>query len=468
MSRLLVLGVGPLAPEEPDRLMAPGLRTWSFAEQLAARAHEVTVVEALFGGEGVQKFAQATELELPDNVELWRAKFHWEEIAAFCRDLQRERSFDGAIATTDLMCRALAEARLSCPIWLDFNGHPMAERQLLADVYGSDDGLRPQWEMVVPCLLAGDRLSSCSAPQRHALLGELALAGRLNEHTDGVDLVVNLPPVTPSLDLTPTRKVARGVAVPDDAFIVLWTGGYNTWTDTKTLFDGLVAAMEREPRLRYVSTGGAIEGHDDRTFRDFTSMIETSPLRDRFTMAGWVALEDVANYYAEADVAINIDADTVEARLGHRNRVTEWILAGTPVVSTPLSDFTRRLADADALTAVTPGDANVLCEALLDHASDTEQGKRQNANARAYLEQHHAPEVVYRELYEWAERPEAAADLTPPDERDEGIPLGPSGELSKRLCVLHANPPAPPRRLGLGLGVKPRIERWLRRIFGTG
>jgi glycosyltransferase involved in cell wall biosynthesis len=466
-SRLLVLGIGPLPPESPERLMAPGLRTWSLAEDLARQVHRVTLVQAPFGEPDVQDFARAQQGDLPHGVEHWRVKFHAVEIAAFLRDLHRRERFDAAVATTDLMCRALSEARLTCPIWLDFNGHPMAERQMLAAVYESDDGLRDQWETVVPALLAGDRFSTCSESQRDALLGELALAGHLNERTAALEFVHALPPVVPPLDLTPTGPAERGRRVPEGAFIVLWTGGYNTWTDVDTLFEGLTAAMRAEPRLHYVSTGGAIQGHDDRTFARFESRVVGSPLRERFVLAGWVPLDQVRNYYAEADVAVNIDGDNVEGRLGHRNRVTEWILAGAPVVTTTVSDFTRRLAERDAVTAIPIGRPDALRDALLAHAADADLGRRQNANAREYLNRFHAPDVVYAPLRAWAASPLPAPDLPAPNERADDRPLQPEQNcLAERLAHLRAHPPTLPRKpFGFGLGIRPRVEAFFRRLL---
>ena len=43
---------------------------------------------------------------------------------------------------------------------------------------------------------------------------------------------------------------------------MLWSGGYNLWTDVDTLFRGLEAAMARNPKVHFLSTGGAIDGTD--------------------------------------------------------------------------------------------------------------------------------------------------------------------------------------------------------------
>ena len=57
----------------------------------------------------------------------------------------------------------------------------------------------------------------------------------------------------------------RGRLVPEDAFVVLWSGGYNVWSDIETLLQGLEKAMDEQPSIHFLSTGGAISGHDDAT-----------------------------------------------------------------------------------------------------------------------------------------------------------------------------------------------------------
>jgi len=49
-----------------------------------------------------------------------------------------------------------------------------------------------------------------------------------------------------------TGRAFRGEKVPNDAFAVLWSGGFNTWADPDTLASGLILAMGREPRIHFV------------------------------------------------------------------------------------------------------------------------------------------------------------------------------------------------------------------------
>ncbi|MBI5155459.1 hypothetical protein HZA57_09495, partial [Candidatus Poribacteria bacterium] len=87
-------------------------------------------------------------------------------------------------------------------------------------------------------MLRADAFGVCSAPQEHALTGELGAAGRLNAATCGHRLVHLLRPALPfrAEFASPPAPFLRGPRVPPDARIILFTGGYNTWLDEEALF----------------------------------------------------------------------------------------------------------------------------------------------------------------------------------------------------------------------------------------
>jgi hypothetical protein len=85
--------------------------------------------------------------------------------------------------------------------------------------------------------------------------------------------------------------------------------------------------MAQHPKIVFVSTGGAIPGHDEKTFARFSQAVENSPHRNRYVLHGWVPTEDVPNYYLEANVALNIDRWSIEGEVGYRTRTLDWIMA---------------------------------------------------------------------------------------------------------------------------------------------
>ena len=145
--------------------------------------------------------------------------------------------------------------------------------------------------------------------------------------------------------------------------------------------------------------------------------MDPSPWRERFHFAGWAPLEAVKNYYADANVALSVDADTVEARLGHRNRVTEWVMAGTPVLSTALSEITRALAQADAMAVFAPGDAGGLTAALLDVVDHPDRAGERAGRARQVVAAMFDPSITLAPLRRWVEDPVCANDLPPLGDR---------------------------------------------------
>ncbi|MFC1600907.1 glycosyltransferase [Candidatus Sumerlaeota bacterium] len=431
LPKVLVLGVGPLPVQQARRLYAPGLRTWSFARQLARRGHQVVCATVDFGGRKEAEPLTEPWSEGAGTVTFRPLSFDVKQIIKEVRAIQHELAPECAVATTDLMNRGLAQAHLPVPVWLDFNGHPLVERQMQAAVHGSDAAVKEQWDMVLPALMFGDRFSTCSTAQKHALIGELGVAGRLNRLTGWHDLVEAIPPVCPEREFPPAPAVVRGTLCDADSFILLWTGGYNTWSDVDTLFGGLEAAMERHPRLVYVSTGGAIAGHDEVTFQRFREMVDASPRRARYHFAGWVANEEMAAYYQDADAALNLDVPTYEAMLGFRNRVQEWVVAQVPVLTTPLSEITRELTDAGLATPVAPGNPLALADAigaLIAEPADVADERARRA--KKWLRERYDAENLLAGLCDWCTEPRPAPDLPAPELRPTSRWPAPDNNLS--------------------------------------
>lgn len=417
LPRLLVAGVGPLPPEAPDRLYAPGLRLWGMARELARAGHPVRLVERLFGQTGAaiaRIFDLPPELPLPAPREIAVDPAGW---PALLRAETRDFQAAAAIGSTDVMNHALAEARLSLPLWCDFFGDPLAERQMLAVAGHSDEGLPAQWALYAPALARADALSGCSAEQAAALLGELGTLGRLNQFTAAAPLVHVLRPwltplPAPAADGPPVFRGAAGaLGFPAEAFVVVQTGGFNTWLDHETLFAGLELAMAREPRLYFAATGGAIAGHYAGGFEAFAARVAASPLRARFRLLGWLPLAQIPCLLAEADAGLNIDRPCPEGRLGTRNRLLDWALAGLPVLTTPGCPLAEELATLDLAELVPHGDAPALAEALTRLAADSGVRKAAVQAALPGLQRAYAPVVCLAPLLKWAAAPRRAPDL---------------------------------------------------------
>ena len=412
---LLVAGVGPLPPQSPARLYAPGLRIWGMARELARAGHAVRLVWAQFG-DAAEVSASIIDLAPGDPTArpfVPRAEpvppGGW---PALLVRLAREHAAQAAIGSTDIMNHALATAGLAIPLWLDYFGDPMAEAQLQAFAAASDAGQAPRWSLVAPALARADRLSGCSREQSGALWGELAACGRLNQHTAFDPLVACLPPwiepIPPDADPTP---LVRGVRAPEDALLIFQTGGFNTWLDVQTLFAALSFAMDRNPRLHFAATGGAIAGHHTGGFARFEAAVAASPHRARFHLLGWLPLGRVPRLIAEGDLGLNVDLPCAEGRLGTRNRLLDWLLEARPVLTTPGCELAEDLIARGHAGPLPHGDPAAAGQALLDYAADSSPLRAAAARGAADLRATQTAAQNLRPLLDWAAAPKPASDL---------------------------------------------------------
>jgi hypothetical protein len=394
MTRLLVVGVGPRPSRDQRRVVAPGLRLDSIARALEEAGHDVHVRAFAFGG------AAAPGALPPDPAEAGRV------LSRACADLRP----DAVVALSDVGALAAVLSGFEGPLFADYFGHPMAERQMLAAVHGCDDGLAAQWHHVLPVLLRADAFGVCSRAQRHALWGELGAVGRMNAALAGADLVRVLRPANPFHEpfAAGAGPLLGERGVPPGAPVVLFSGGYNTWLDEALLFAALNHVMTRRPEAWFVSTGGRIEGHVNGVFDRFEERVKGASWRERAVFLGWVEHGDFERACLEATVGISCDRWTLEGEFGCRNRLFGWLWAGMRAVASDASELTADLARDGLVRALGPCTAADLGEAVL---AELQLGRRANADdVRARLAGHYAPASCYAGLLEWAAAPAVAPD----------------------------------------------------------
>lgn len=357
MSRLLILGSGPLLFENANRTYAAGARTWQITEPLLADGHEILLIG--------QRLPFSYPEDLPGEMVVREEdsfQYHSVHPAVFQSPGYLERV--SADFKPDAVIYPHASASFNSrflvpqePVWIDVNGHVMTEAQAKAAVYRDDGFLDHFFLMELDMLAHGDVFSTVCDPQTWALLGELGLAGRLNSATNDRLLVESVPVGVSDEGYSATGRAFRGLDVPADAFVVLWSGGYNTWTDVDTMFAGLEYAMERNLSLHFVSTGGQIDGHDEFTYPRMVSLIEGSKFRDRFHLRGWIPRSEVPNYYLEADIGLNCEKPILEVAFGSKQRILDWSRAELPCVSSRLTELSQVLEREKAGLVFEPSDA---------------------------------------------------------------------------------------------------------------
>ena len=433
MSRLLVLGVSPLPFESSNRSFGPGTRSWQLVKPLVEDGHEVLLVG--------MRIPMTYPADAPAEIVTRHGGLMYSSVrpelffdASYVDHLADEFRPDAMIFAHGGASFSEQLVQPGIPVWVDLCGHVMAEAQAKAAVYDDDSYLTYFFDKIVPALFIGDAFSTVSDAQEFALVGELGLAGRLNSKTQNVRLVYPIPCGVEEEGYTHDQTVLRDVEVDRDAFVVLWSGGFNTWSDVDTMLHGVVRAMERDPSIHFVATGGQIDGHDEQTYARFVSMVDASPHRGRFVLKGWLPKELVHNYYFEADVGINCEKDIYEVRLGSKHRVLDWSRAALPVVTTRVTELSSAIEDDGVGFVCCPGDPIALAESLLDAVRLRTTLPGMGARFQTAMRRRFGFRRTTEALREWAREPRSAPDRDRPpmcihalvsDSRERGTPTSP-------------------------------------------
>ena len=416
--KILVIGQSPLPPELTDqsgqRLSAPSIRAWHFARALHEAGHEVALIGVVNGS---RQPPTVESLEIEPGLTLWQLS----ESAITGPEAALSRlvaEFEPAVVVAASVWPSYLAALYlppDLPLWADLFGSPLAEGQAKAVVTGDDDVIAPFARFEATVLGRADLVSAVSSQQEYATVGAMATHGRLNRATDGYRLVYTVPATLDPQVLPPASEPAlRGKFVPPDAFVVLWSGGFNTWTDVDTLFAGLEGAMKSCPRLHFVATGGALPPHDSQTYPHFQELIAGSPYRDRFSLLGWLPYEGLHNYYLESDLGIVTDRWSYEGVLGSRTRLLDWLLYGLPAVVTVTAQLTADLVEAGLAFSFPHRDGSALTALLTELANAPTRLPEDRQRAHDYVVERFAYGMACRPILDWVAQPRLAPDAGRP------------------------------------------------------
>jgi GT2 family glycosyltransferase/glycosyltransferase involved in cell wall biosynthesis len=409
MPRLLVFGFCPLPFENTSKSFGPGIRAWQFIQPLLEQNIDITFVANRI------PFIYPERMP-PETVTNTHGFTYYSMSDRLFRDRQRIQDIhdrfqpDAILAATVFACAPLENLKTSSPIWIDLFGHVMAEAQAKAYRYQTNQHIDHFLRHQYLALRTGDKFSTVSRAQSFATIGELGLIKRLTASTTGYEFCHTIPcAMEPSL-YQHDKKVFRGIDVPEDAFVVLWSGGFNTWTDIETLFEALQFAMAENPDIYFVSTGGQIDGHDEMTYPRFVKLVTHSSVSNRFLLKGWVPKADVHNYYFEADVGINIDRYMYEGVFGSKNRVLDWMRADLPALIGELCELSRELPEKGLAFSFPLGDPRALADCLLKLAGNRLEIKATGQKAREYALRHLTFDATTKPFQQWLRLPENAPD----------------------------------------------------------
>jgi len=324
-------------------------------------------------------------------------------------DLEKEYSAIIGINTYPSYAAALMKPKI--PFWADLNGYIMAEAQSRAAVEKSDQIVQMSWRHESEIMMRADKISVISLPQKFAVIGELAVTGRLNQHSNGYEFIEYIPnPVFKKSNLLGDKESNPKYPVDKTKFNIFWSSGYNTWADVDTLFSGLEKAMEKYPDIRYISTGGTIKGHDDVTFLRFKKMIERSKLKDNFVFLGWIPKQEVAYYYQNCDLGIVCDKKNYETLIGGRNRINDMMQYKLPILTSGYSEISEIVAKNDLGLSYEISNSEDFFQKIIFAYENRDKLKIMAEKSHEYAMENFTPEITTKAFREWLKNPKKSPD----------------------------------------------------------
>jgi len=407
--RIVVIGSSPLPFENAEKNYAAGIRTWHFASTAKDANCDVMVIGYQIPNCYKEIPPEIKNLQI-EGIDYYSVAGQIFEDLDWMNKKISQFNPDCIVGVNTYPASIAAQLNFDIPFWADLNGSVMAEGQVKAYLQDNDFFLHHYFNMESKILGKADIFSSVSEAQGFSIVGELGIWGRLNKNTAGYRFVRVIPNSAENKKFQHTKNVIRGVLAKESDFVVLNSGGYNTWTDVDTLFQGLEKAMAENPNLVFVSTGGKIDGHDELTYPHFEELINSSKFKDRFHLCGWVSSEDLPNYYLEADLGINSDKFSYEAILGSRTRILDWLRVPLTFISTPLSEITKYLIQNNLAFGFKQGNSDDLAEKLLHVSNNKNELENIKKRLEEIFEEEFTSKHIFEEFVDWIKNPKHAPD----------------------------------------------------------
>jgi glycosyltransferase involved in cell wall biosynthesis len=306
-------------------------------------------------------------------------------------------------------------------------------------------------------LLRGDFFICASDKQRDLWLGFLSAAGRVNPANYAADpslrslidvVAFGLPDHRPEHTRAALKGVVPGIG-PDDE-VVLWGGGVYDWFDPLTAIRAVDQVKAAHPRIRLFFLGVR---HPNPAIEEARTLIAARELARNLHLDGthvffneeWVDYEDRQNFLLEADVAISLHVEHIEAAYSFRTRILDYMWAGLPIVATRGDTFAQ-LIEREGLGSVVPGQDVDAVAAALESLLGNAAARRACRERTAGIARSFVWSEVLRPLVAFCAAPQRAADVetlrpwppvpepTPPP---APAPVPPSTPLTRLEAAYH-------------------------------
>jgi glycosyltransferase involved in cell wall biosynthesis len=410
LKKILIIAYPPPPLTDRSKIEAAHYRAWQFILPIIEEGHKVHLCTP-------QINVGSSNDSLP---EVWREnltisilpihKLNW---INKLQQIHDSLNPDCIIAVNFDCCLYTTKLKTQKPIWMDIYGDYLTIMQSSCNSAGSNRGMNTSISHMRDVLKKGDIFSVCGSPQSYALVGELAMAGRLMRQTFGYEFTRVILPGSPPVSIGTHRAnepapSALNLAAHD--FPVLWSGGYNTWTDIDTLFRGLEWAMEHEPKVQFISLGASTYNSPDNNYFKLLNLIKSSPHSQRYHMLGWQPWEEIGKYYRISKVGLNIDALHYETILGTRTRLVEMIAAGLPIISSVGTELSHLLYKYGAAITFEIKDWKTLGEGIVSLVKEPDKQKEMAERALDCASSQFSFSNTTTPLLEWVNNPHRAPD----------------------------------------------------------
>ena len=406
--KIALFGAGPLPVETSQPFSIAALRTWQILRIVAAAMDQTAncpeIVVVAEEREPRKNLKFPTEIELP-GIESVRCSYYG--VAAEAYDLLGTGRTDMAeffpqppiavIGSGSAVASTVA-ARfcmpLQVPFWADFCNVPC-----VAEVDTPTEAFRG----TLPVLLRGDVFTASEPHGRLALIGQLGVAGRLNQFTSGQELVHVLP-----CGLFPDEFPPRQPPPQKTNFILLSVGGVTPHCDVETFVRGFEIALQKEPRLRLVIIPS--RPISDIGAETLKKAFAASSAKGAIQVLPRCTYAEMRKLCSVADAGLVIEDHTYGSQMNSCTGSGCLLACGKPILAGGNSDAVIRLLEQPFGFRLDMESADAASASLLRLAESAERLQELGLDAAEWAKKHMRTDSIPVELREWILTPKQAPD----------------------------------------------------------
>jgi glycosyltransferase involved in cell wall biosynthesis len=358
--RLLILSMGPFPTPEQTQVEGGGLRCWGLACGLRQNMPDLAITLSFL--DNFKKANHTAEYQgFPivtwNNGELRDLVSKYDVIiTSYCLG-------DVSMTVAESL-RADQQLILDCyvPIYVEASARDSAHVEQEYFTFLHDLGF---WNR---SLIRGDLFLCANPSQRRYYQGVLSALGRLNPITYQKQLLLEVPfGIHRQEPVVRNRPISRLLG-RDPARKILWFGGIYPWFDLRNLIDAIALANQSVPvKLVIVGAKNPFTRHPDflAKYLQVEQYAARPEHRQLVILQDWVAFDDRADWYADADLVVVVNKLGDENELCWRTRLADFVWGNVPIMTNGGDPLGESLIAAGAAARFRGLDPRVMAEDLI-------------------------------------------------------------------------------------------------------